>query len=292
MLSLPAEARDNLRMSGWLRLEGGAWAPAGAPAPGEVAAAESWLVDDGRARGLDRHWARFARGCAEAGLAVASPRAAVEGALPATGRWFPRVEARAGDEVRLAVRPAPPRAPGVVAWIANGPDPRRAPRRKGPDLERLGALRTAAARHGAGEALIADADGRLLEGAFTSLLWWEDDALCAVPDDAPILDGVTRALLLGLAADAGAEVRFRRPAPAGLDGREVWLTSALHGIRAVTGWVADGARGVPGRDGTAERAAAWQARLEALAVPVGAAAVSAPDARSAGRGAPSARPAG
>ena len=264
----------------------------GPPAGGAVAAAESWLVDDGRARGLDRHWARFARGCAEAGLAIASPGAAVEAALPATGRWFPRVEARAGGEVRLAVRPAPPRAPEVVAWVADGPDPRRAPRRKGPDLERLGGLRAAAARHGAGEAVIADADGRLLEGAYTSLLWWEDDALCAVPDDAPILDGVTRALLLGLAADAGAEVRFRRPTPAGLDGREVWLTSALHGIRAVTRWVADGANGVPAQAGKAERAAAWQARLEALAVPVGAAALSAPDARSAGHGAPSARPAG
>ena len=281
-----------LRMSDWRRLEHGAWVPEAAPAEGAVAAAESWLVEDGRARGLDRHWARFARGCAEAGLSIASPRAAVEAALPATGRWFPRVEARAGGAVRLAVRPAPPRAPEVVAWIADGPDPRRAPRRKGPDLERLGALRAAAARHGAGEAVIADADGRLLEGAYTSLLWWEDDALCAVPDDAPILDGVTRALLLGLAADAGAEVRFRRPAPAGLDGREAWLTSALHGIRVVTRWVADDAHGPPVHAGRAERAAAWQARLEALAVPVGAGAVSARDARSADPGARSARPAG
>jgi branched-subunit amino acid aminotransferase/4-amino-4-deoxychorismate lyase len=281
-----------LRMSDWRRLEHGAWVPEAAPAEGAVAAAESWLVEDGRARGLDRHWARFARGCAEAGLSIASPRAAVEAALPATGRWFPRVEARAGGAVRLAVRPAPPRAPEVVAWIADGPDPRRAPRRKGPDLERLGALRAAAARHGAGEAVIADADGRLLEGAYTSLLWWEDDALCAVPDDAPILDGVTRALLLGLAGDAGAEVRFRRPAPAGLDGREAWLTSALHGIRVVTRWVADNAHGPPGHAGRAERAAAWQARLEALAVPVGAGAVSARDARSADPGARSARPAG
>jgi branched-subunit amino acid aminotransferase/4-amino-4-deoxychorismate lyase len=279
-------------MSDWQRLEHGAWVPEAAPAEGAVAAAESWLVEDGRARGLDRHWARFARGCAEAGLSIASPRAAVEAALPATGRWFPRVEARAGGAVRLAVRPAPPRAPEVVAWIADGPDPRRAPRRKGPDLERLGALRAAAARHGAGEAVIADADGRLLEGAYTSLLWWEDDALCAVPDDAPILDGVTRALLLGLAGDAGAEVRFRRPAPAGLDGREAWLTSALHGIRVVTRWVADNAHGPPVHAGRAERAAAWQARLEALAVPVGAGAVSARDARSADPGARSARPAG
>ena len=274
-------------MSGWLRLEGGIWAPAGAPGTGEVAAAESWLVDDGRARGLDRHWARFARGCAEAGLVIASPRAAVEQALPAAGRWFPRVEARADGEVRLAVRPAPPRAPEVVAWVADGPDPRRAPRRKGPDLERLGALRAAAARHGADEALIRDGDGRLLEGAYTSLLWWEDDALCAVPGDAPILDGVTRALLLGLAADAGVEVRTRRPAPGDLDGCEVWLTSALHGIRAVTAWASGAAGGgvceadAAVHAGAARRAPEWQTRLEALAVPVGPAAggISARDAR-------------
>jgi branched-subunit amino acid aminotransferase/4-amino-4-deoxychorismate lyase len=231
--------------------------------PAEVAVAESWLLDGGRARGLDRHWDRFARGCTEAGLDRGAARAEVERALPATGRWFPRVELRADGELRLAVRPAPPREPEVVAWVFDGADPRRAPRRKGPDLERLGALRAEAARHGAGEALLSDSDGRLLEGAYTSLLWWEDETLWAVPDDAPILDGVTRGLLLDLAAAEGVPVRYRRPLPAELDGREVWLTSALHGIRAV----------VPGPDGSlragaAPRAEAWQARLEALAVAV------------------------
>jgi branched-subunit amino acid aminotransferase/4-amino-4-deoxychorismate lyase len=249
-------------MTGWLRLDGGDWAPATAPAAGGVAVAESWLVQDGCARGLDRHWARFARGRGEAGLGAGAPRAAVEHALPVSGRWFPRVELHADGDLRLAVRPAPPRQPEVVAWIAGGPDPRRAPRRKGPDLERLGALRAEALRRGAGEALIADGDGRLLEGAYTSLLWWEDDALCAVPDEAPILDGVTRRLLLGLAAGDGVELRYRRPAPDELEGRETWLTSALHGIRAVTGWAGGG------RAGPARRAGEWQARLEALAAPV------------------------
>jgi branched-subunit amino acid aminotransferase/4-amino-4-deoxychorismate lyase len=253
-------------MTGWLRLDEGDWAPAGPPAA-EIAVAESWLVDDGRARGLDLHWARFARGCAAAGLGAGGPprglRAAVEHALPGTGRWFPRVELRADGEARVAVRPAPPRAPDVVAWVAGGPDPRRAPRRKGPDLERLGALRAEAARHGAGEALLCDGDGRLLEGAYTSLLWWEDDTLCAVPDNAPILDGVTRRLLLGLAHRDGVAIARRRPAPAQLGGCEVWLTSALHGIRAVSGW----AGGDPSA-GAARRAAQWQARLEALAEPV------------------------
>jgi len=225
-----------------------------------IAVAESFLVEDGRVRGLDRHRDRFYRGCAEAGLDPAAPWAAFERALPATGRWFPRLEMRGDGEPHVAVRPAPAREPEVVACLFDGPDPRRAPRRKGPDLERLGALRAQAARHGAGEALLRDSAGRLLEGAYTSLLWWEDEALCAVPDDAPILDGVTRALLLGIAADDGVPVRHRRPRADELTGREVWLTSALHGIRAV----------VPGPHGSlpagpAPRAAAWQTRLEALA---------------------------
>jgi branched-subunit amino acid aminotransferase/4-amino-4-deoxychorismate lyase len=231
----------------------------------DVAVAESWLVSDGRVRGLDLHWQRFERGCADARLRPSASRAAVESALPVSGRWFPRVDVRSDGEIRVAVRPAPPREPEVTAWVFTGGDPRRAPRRKGPDLGRLGALRSEAARHGAGEALLCDGPGRLLEGAYTSLLWWEGEVLWAVPDDAPILDGVTRRLLLDVAAAQGVEVGYRRPTPADLNGREVWLTSALHGIRCVTSSTAPGCL----RTGPTRRAPSWQARLEALAAPIG-----------------------
>jgi branched-subunit amino acid aminotransferase/4-amino-4-deoxychorismate lyase len=223
-------------------------------------AADSWLVDDGRVRAVDRHWARFAATCREHGVeseALAAFRDEVERALPAAGRWFPRVELRSDGELAVQVRPAPPREPTVVAWIADVPDPRRAPRQKGPDLERLAALRERAAAHGAGEAVLCDADGRLLEGAFTSLLWWEQETLWAVPDDAPILRGITRALLIEIARERDVAVAQRRPAPRELDGRETWLVSALHGIRAVTRW----ANGGP-RAGDAPRAGAWQALLD------------------------------
>ena len=157
----------------------------------------------------------------------------------------------------MLVRPAPAREPTVVAWIADVPDPRRSPRRKGPDLERLAALRERAAAHGAGEAVLADAGGRLLEGAYTSLLWWEGETLCAVPDEAPILPGVTRGLLLELAAERGTPVALRRPGPDELAGRETWLVSALHGIRAVTRWAPGGPPA-----GAAERAETWQRLLD------------------------------
>jgi branched-subunit amino acid aminotransferase/4-amino-4-deoxychorismate lyase len=229
----------------------------------DLLAADSWLVDDGRARALERHWARFAATCAAHGVqpaALAAFRAAVQGDVPARGRWFPRVELRADGELAFALRPAPAREPTVVAWVADVRDPRREPRRKGPDLERLAALRERAAAHGAGEAVIADADGRLLEGAFTSLLWWEGETLWAVPDDAPILPGITRALLLDLAREGGTAVAFRRPSPHELAGRETWLVSALHGIRVVTRWAAGGPQA-----GDAPRAATWQRLLDDLA---------------------------
>jgi len=227
----------------------------------ELLAADSWLVDDGRARAVQRHWARFEATCRERGVdpaALAELRAEAARAVPPHGRWFPRVELRADGELAVQVRPAPAREPTVVAWVADVADPRREPRHKGPDLERLAALRARAAEHGAGEALLCDPDGRLLEGAFTSLLWWEGETLCAVPDDAPILPGITRALLLELAGDNGTPVTLRRPAPRELADRETWLVSALHGIRAVTAWTGS----PPGGD--APHAAGWQRLLDGL----------------------------
>jgi len=226
-------------------------------------AADSWFVADGHVRAVNRHWARFGETCREHGVepdALAALRARLECAVPSAGRWFPRVELRAGCGPAFHVRRAPPREPTVVAWVADVPDPRRAPRRKGPDLEWLAALRERAAAHGAHEAVLADADGRLLEGAFTSLLWWEGETLCTVPDDAQILPGVTRGLIIELARGRDTPVAQRRPAPGELADRETWLVSALHGIRAVTRWADSGPTA-----GDAPRAATWQRLLDDLA---------------------------
>ena len=229
----------------------------------DLLAADSWLVENGRVRAIERHWARFEATCREHGIepgALAELRAEVARAVPARGRWFPRVELHADGELAFRVRPAPAREPSVVAWVADIADPRLEPRRKGPDLERLAVLRERAAAHGASEAVIADGDGRLLEGAFTSLLWWEGETLCTVPDDAPILPGITRALLVELARDRGTPVAYRRPPSQELAERETWLVSALHGIRVVTGW----ANGGPPAGG-APRAGGWQRLLDGLA---------------------------
>lgn len=237
----------------------------------ELVVADSFLVEDGEVRGWTRHWRRFCGSCRAAGASdaqLASFVQEVEATVPRRGRWFPRLELvrEAGSLApRLRLRPAPDHDPLVRVWCGRPDDFRVAPRCKGPDLGRLASVREEAARRGAGEALLLDAEGRALEGAFSSLLWWDGDMLCAVPDDAPILPGVTRGLILELAAQEGIPVTTRRPLPSELDGREVWMTSALHGIRAVSGWV--GASLTPG---PALRAGDWNERLAAAREPLAA----------------------
>jgi branched-subunit amino acid aminotransferase/4-amino-4-deoxychorismate lyase len=238
------------------------WTPAGLQAAadadaGALLVADSWLVAGGAVRALDAHWARFEGSCLEAGTgaaALAAFRAAVTAALPPSGRWFPRVELRAAG-LALRLRPAPPPATEARVAVAPPGDPRTRPRVKGPDLELLVALRERARAAGADELLLCGDDGALREGALSSLLWWEGDALCTTPAE-HTLPGVTRGLLLERARVDGVEVRVREPQPAELAGREVWLTSALHGIRGVSGWLAPEQPA-----GAALRAEAWRARL-------------------------------
>jgi branched-subunit amino acid aminotransferase/4-amino-4-deoxychorismate lyase len=212
--------------------------PAAGPPAGALLAADSWLVDAGYQRAAGAHWERFAATCVQLGVPreqLAAFRAAATAALPADGRWFPRVELT-GEGLALRLRRAPPLAREARVLVGAPGDPRSAPRRKGPDLALLAGLRDAAHTRGADELLLCDDAGRLLEGALSSLLWWEGEALCTTPD-ATALPGVTRALILQLARERTIEVRFRAPRPAELAGRETWLTSALHGIRVVSAWV-------------------------------------------------------
>jgi len=136
---------------------------------GALDVADSWLLEDGAARALPQHRERFVAACAQRGVADGGSTGffdAACAALPGTGRWFPRVEyrTRAGFHVRL--RPAPARSEAVILGVADGPDPRRAPRVKGPDLERLVELRARAAiRVGADEVVLRSGDGLVLEGA-------------------------------------------------------------------------------------------------------------------------------
>jgi branched-subunit amino acid aminotransferase/4-amino-4-deoxychorismate lyase len=231
--------------------------------------ADSWLVADGRVRGLDRHRQRFFRGCGEvADIRPAELRAfwrAIVRELPRRGRWFPRVElcVHPRAELRLRLRPAPPQGAGMRLWVWEGADPRTAPRLKGPDLPRLAEVRLRASRVGADEALLTTPSGIVLEGAYASVLWWEGEELCLPSPALRILPGVTAGLIRNRARRGAIRVSYRRRRVRDLDGCEVWLVNALHGIRPVSRWV-----GTAIVAGPAVRAAEWQARLGSSAEPL------------------------
>lgn len=250
----------------WWDADGG-WSAA--DASGTVLVIDSWLVDEGRVRGLARHAERFGPACARFSEPAAERTnrflRAVAESLPARGRWFPRVElveTGSGTRLRMWVRPAPPRTTTVRLWTAPGPDRRRLPAVKGADLDHLAALRAAAAAAGADEALLVSPAGQVREGASTSVVWWRGDTLCGPPPGPGLLPGITRALLGELAGTAGHRVVTEQATAADLADVPVWTLNALHGIRPVTEGLGRF------RDTDAEAAERWQSRLTALAVPV------------------------
>lgn len=207
--------------------------------PGEVRVADSFLILDGGVVGFDKHLERFTSSVHEHDpeFDAVAFRHGLVGALPKEGAWFPRIESvdyGDGHLVRLLIRPAPTRESTVSVATAHS-DPRRFPHIKGPDLHRLGALRREMSPS-AGEAVIISG-GDIAEGAWSSLVWWEDGILHRVSEDISRLDGVTEAVIIERAKHLGARVTSARRTPAELEGCEVWVLSALHGIRVVTEWI-------------------------------------------------------
>ena len=234
-----------------------------APSSPPLLAADSWLVSEGRVRGLDLHRERFlgavsaARGPADAGAFVDAAVAA----LPRTGDLFPRVELDS-DGLHLRLRPAPPRTRSVVLWTSPV-DPRRVPEWKGPDIARLALLRARAIANGADEAVILDADGAILDGATSAVLWWLGDTLVVPPPTSPRVRSVTARTISVLAGALGVDVLEAPTEPESLDGREVWVVNALHGARVATSWV-----GGPALAAEPGRLDAWRRRLDALRRPL------------------------
>ncbi|HEY2642806.1 MAG TPA: aminotransferase class IV [Galbitalea sp.] len=231
--------------------------------------ADSWLVDDGTALAFALHRERFLSSMdtevRESSAADAFWEAAVA-LIPREGTWFPRVELQRRGDGRLLVfrqRSAPTRTNNLVETTWRGLDPRTVPRVKGPDLEAMTRVRTAAQAEGASEAIILNDDGFVVEDAHSGLLWWRGDILCGPPTEFPRVDSVTVRSLLALASALGVETYEEAVTPAELDGTELWSLNALHGIRIVTEWV-----GGPGLAQLPGRLAIWRARMDALRRPI------------------------
>lgn len=209
-------------------------------------AADSWLVEDGRARAFDRHQARFADAAEQVGvgdLVTTEFWTSVVEKIPETGEWFPRVdvlETAPGGSRTLAfcLRPAPTRTRELRVLIPPYSDSRSTPGRKGPDIALLEFLRTEARdEYVCDEVLLLSEGGFVIEAATTSLLWWEGDTLCASDPGLGALPGVTSAVILDEARARSIPVDFRRVRPEELNEHEVWLVNALHGIRRVREFV-------------------------------------------------------
>lgn len=177
----------------------------------------------------------------EAFLAEALPRIADH------GEGFPRLELWGAPdrdpELRLSLRPLPELRATIELRSAPGVHLEH-PHRKGPSIARLAELN----RELGAEALLLDGDGHVLEGATTSLIWWDRETArghrVAPPQSGKRVDSVTERLIAD-AADrrlvgrkpnrerrgwlAAAEISAEE-----LASHEVWAVNALHGIRAVT----------------------------------------------------------
>ena len=210
-----------------------------------LAAADSWLVDEGRVRNLDWHFERFTDWVTQADpiVALGLPEffEAVVQSLPLEGRWFPRIElhleAVGESALYLRLREAPEPAREIVLWTYPEPDPRANPTVKGPDLSLGMQLRRKAIVHGADEAVLVDSDGYIAEGALAAILWWNNDVLCAPNDSTNWLPSVTRREVFEIAHQAGFATRLEHVRPADLVGLEIWALSSLHGIRPVVDWL-------------------------------------------------------
>ncbi|MGC2977294.1 aminotransferase class IV [Brevibacterium sp. FAM 25378] len=205
-------------------------------------AADSWLVEEGQVRAFERHRARFADAAVQVGvgaLVTAEFWASVVEKIPEAGEWFPRVDvletAPGGTRVlALRLRPAPPRTHELGVLIPPYFDPRSTPGRKGPDIAMLENLRTQAREeYDCDEVLLLSKDGYVIEGATTSLLWWDGDTLCAPDPALGALPGVTSALILNEARVRSIPVEYHQVRPEVLIRHEAWLVNALHGIRRV-----------------------------------------------------------
>ena len=207
--------------------------------------ADSFRGEDGSVVGWSRHVERFTRSVISHSDIDADRVAAfisgLRGMIPREGSWFPRIEAvetPGGATLRYRQRPAPAWETEVVLARASR-DPRRFPHLKGPDLEALLALRAEVAPVGASEAIITTADDELVEGAYSSLMIWlpGEHGPTVISPSIPHLPGVTESVIRDEARREGFAVAERSLAVSDLAGAEVWILSALHGIRVATAFI-------------------------------------------------------
>ncbi|MCL1886722.1 MAG: aminotransferase class IV [Betaproteobacteria bacterium] len=205
--------------------------------------ADSFLVNNGMARAPELHARRFTASCQslaniDAGLLTRFWPLAMRH-IPAKGQWFPRLElvgSRKQSFLQIRIRPAPERQNTARLIHCDTRDNRRHPRHKGPDILQLTAQRKNISKKGADEGILCTPSRYLLEGFFSSILWWEKNTLCQTPLSKRILPSITSALIMQIAASHGIATATRFRHLHELNGCETWVVNALHGIRRAINW--------------------------------------------------------
>jgi len=139
---------------------------------------------------------------------------------------FPRFEL-VNDSLWLRVRPVPVIAETTTA-VTTTQEFRNASR-KGPNIGVYGALN---AEHQC-ETIRLSANGSVLEGVTSSLLWWRDDNLHYAPKTDRVTS-TTEQFLLNAAMLRNIESTPEILTPKELINFETWVVNALHGIRVLT----------------------------------------------------------
>jgi branched-chain amino acid aminotransferase len=208
------------------------------------------------------HLDRLERSAERIGLR-APPRAAVERAMAETmaAAGFPESRVRviltrgAGkldldpgsiDDTQLIVMVFPLGAPtpemyekgvtvAIVSIARNSPQAIDPAVKSGNYLNNVLALGEARRRSKAYEAILCGGDGSIAEGSTSNVFIVKGGEVRTPPPEAGILDGITRAKVIGLCRDNGVPLVERRISPDELRGAdEAFITSATRGVLPVT----------------------------------------------------------
>ena len=216
----------------------------------------------GRLFAAEEHLVRLERSAALIGLR-APPRAEIERAIAETLAAAANEESRvrvmltrgagkvdldpaSADDPQLVVIVFPLGAPtsemyargvsaAIVSVTRNNPQAIDPAVKSGNYLNNILALGEARRRSGAYEAILCSSDGTVAEGASSNVFAVRGGVVRTPPLDVGILDGITRAKVIGLARQAGIAVEEARISPEELRAAdEVFITSATRAVLPVT----------------------------------------------------------
>lgn len=202
--------------------------------PGEILVADSWRSESGRAAAFDYHVARFEDAVGRlADTAIdwnAIWRGATEIILREPERsLFPRISFEP-EGIVLAIRPCMKAREFTSLTVLDAPDPRQQPRIKGPDIQRLAAVKVGAATD---DVILSDTDGALLEATTGALVFWRDRGIVISNRFEKQLASVTLRQLYDRAHELEIPVAFRPVYASELAEGALWFVNAVHGVSPV-----------------------------------------------------------